>query len=65
MPARATASGPPRSGWPANVIRPDRRTVPETARSVVVFPAPFAPSTATIEPSGTSSETPCSACTGP
>ena len=65
MPARATASGPPRSGFPANVIRPVRRTVPETARSVVVFPAPFAPSTATIAPSGTSSEIPRSAWTGP
>ena len=65
MPAFATASGPPRSGFPAKTISPLRRTVPETARSVVVLPAPFAPSTATTAPSGTSRETPLSACTGP
>jgi hypothetical protein len=41
------------------------RTVPETARSVVVFPAPFAPRTATIEPSSTASDTPCSAFVAP
>ena len=29
IPARATASGPPRSGLPSNVISPLRRTVPE------------------------------------
>ena len=65
MPARATPSGPPWSGFPANSMRPERRTVPDTARSAVVFPAPLAPSTATTEPSGTSSEIPRSACTGP
>ena len=31
---------------------------PEMARSVVVFPAPLVPTNATIEPSGTSSDTP-------
>jgi hypothetical protein len=50
---------------PANAIRPLRRTVPDTARNVVVFPAPFAPSTATTSPSSTASVTPCSALTGP
>ena len=34
---------------------------PEIARSVVVLPAPLVPSSATIEPSGTSSEIPCTA----
>ena len=48
IPARATASGPPRSGLPANGSSPERRTVPEIARSVVVLPAPLAPRTATI-----------------
>ena len=31
---------------------------PETARSVVVLPAPLVPTNATIDPSGTSSDTP-------
>ena len=46
-------------------MTPLRETVPEIARSVVVFPAPFAPSTATTSPSPTVSDTSCSACTGP
>ena len=50
---------------PAKAIRPLRRTAPEIARSVVVLPAPFAPSTATASPSPTLSETPCSAVTCP
>ena len=50
---------------PAKMISPLRLTVPEIARSVVVLPAPFAPSTATIWPSSTASETPSSARTGP
>ncbi len=50
---------------PAKRIPPLRETVPEMARSVVVLPAPFAPSTATTSPSATSSETPWSALTGP
>ena len=65
MPAFAADSGPPLSCLPSSSIAPDRETVPEIARSVVVFPAPFAPSTATTSPSRTTSETSCSACTGP
>ena len=64
-PAFADASGPPRSGLPSSRISPLRLTVPETERSVVVLPAPFAPSTATTAPSGTASEIPRSASTGP
>ena len=65
MPARAAASGPPLSA--SRRARSSRSgvTVPEIARSVVVLPAPFAPSTATTSPSPTVSETPRSACTGP
>jgi hypothetical protein len=37
----------------------------ETLRSVVVLPAPFAPSTATTWPSSTERETLCSAWIGP
>src|SRR5439155_5893348 len=65
IPRRATASGARGSRSPAKTSSPLRRTVPEIARSVVVFPAPFAPSTATSSPSSTSSETPWSALTGP
>ena len=38
---------------------------PETVRSVVVLPAPFAPISVTISPSRTSRETPWSASTAP
>ena len=65
-PERATDSGPaPRSRLPPTITSPLRRTMPETARSVVVLPAPFAPSSATISPSSTVKETPCSAATCP
>jgi hypothetical protein len=53
------------SDLPARRISPLLRTVFEIARSVVVLPAPFAPRTATTACSATSSETPCSALTGP
>src|SRR6476646_2283922 len=65
-PARATASGLLRAiCLPSNTISPVCRTVPDTARSVVVLPAPLAPSRATISPSATVSETPCKALIGP
>src|SRR5918994_2107403 len=65
-PSFATDSGPRRpSERPSYAISPVRLTVPEIARSIVVLPAPLAPSTATIWPSSTASETPCSARTGP
>jgi hypothetical protein len=38
---------------------------PEIARSVVVFPAPFAPRTATTSPSPTTNETPSRATLSP
>ena len=42
---------------PASEIRPARRTVPETARSVVVFPAPFGPRYPKTSPSRTARST--------
>ncbi len=66
MPSRETVSGDLRwIGLPSNKIVPERRTVPEIARSVDVFPAPFAPRMATDSPSSTLRETPCSAWTPP
>src|SRR3954463_6635922 len=65
-PPRATASGVARpSRLPPSTTSPVRRTVPDTARRVVVLPAPFAPRSATISPSSTVSETLCSATTCP
>ena len=40
-------------------------SVPEIVRSSVVFPAPLLPRTATTLPSGTSIDTPRTACTAP
>src|SRR4030088_557173 len=67
MPSRATSSGPRvLMTRPSNMTLPAVfRTVPEMARSVVVLPAPFAPSRATTLPSGTCSDTPCRALTDP
>src|SRR5215218_3168150 len=66
IPSRATLSGlRPVIDRPANVIWPAVLTMPHTARSVVVFPAPFAPRRATTSPSSTVRETPCSAVIGP
>jgi hypothetical protein len=46
--------------------RPERgRTIPDTARSSELLPAPFAPSTAVMLPAGTLSDTPSTAHTGP
>jgi hypothetical protein len=41
------------------------RTTPDTADSVEVLPAPLLPRTATISPSPTRSDMPCSAWTRP
>jgi hypothetical protein len=41
------------------------RTIPDSARSVVLLPAPFAPISATISPLPTENEMPRSAWTGP
>ena len=63
MPSRTIFS----DGSPS-IRRPEKATVPrvggtrpEIDLSVVDFPAPFAPSNVTIEPSGTSRDTPLSA----
>jgi hypothetical protein len=43
----------------------EERTTPESARRVVLFPAPFAPMRETISPFATVKETSRSACTAP
>ncbi len=51
---------------PSNVTFPlNGGTSPDTVRAKVLFPAPLAPSTATTEPAGTSSDTSNKACTEP
>src|SRR5580765_5400849 len=57
IPSRARALGDVRArSSPPNRTRPAiGRTRPETTRSVVVLPAPFAPSSATTSPAGTAS----------
>ena len=51
---------------PSTVTRPDEGgNTPQTIRIVVVFPAPFGPSTPTTEPFGTSNETSETAFTRP
>ena len=52
--------------FPWNVTPPRRGlSSPEIVRSVVVFPAPFAPISVTISPCSTSIEMPCSAVIAP
>ena len=52
--------------WPLNLTKPFRgRSKPETVRSVVDLPAPFAPMSETISPSLTVNEMPCSAWIAP
>ena len=53
------------SGLPSNSIAPVERTMLQMARSVVVLPAPLAPSSVVREPSSSEKERPCSACTWP
>src|ERR1700681_3043873 len=67
IPSATTSSGcSPSSGLPANRIVPDDGAITrEIALSVVLLPAPFAPSSDTISPSATTSEMPCSASTAP
>ncbi|SBW80212.1 hypothetical protein PVE_R1G2326 [Pseudomonas veronii 1YdBTEX2] len=67
---RWLGSTPARS-WPAYSITPrltsarSARTSPEIALSVVLLPAPLAPSKATIAPLGTLSDTPATARIAP
>ena len=59
IPSLAIDSGArPAIRFDANAISPVERTVPEIDLSVVVFPAPFAPSSETACHSSTESETP-------
>jgi len=50
---------------PPRVISPPVFTMPHTARSVVVFPAPLAPRMVVMPPSATSKETPRSTRVSP
>ena len=59
MPARTRSSGArPSMRPPAKCTEPSVLTSPETALSVVVFPAPLAPRIVVIPPSSTSKLTP-------
>ena len=63
-PRRTIRSGrTPSMRSPSKTIRPPvTGSMPETARSVVVFLAPFAPINATISPSRTSRSISCRIC---
>ena len=63
IPSRTMASAPRRLiEWPSKKISPDAgRISPEIVRSVVLLPAPLAPSSVTISPGSTRSEIPLSA----
>ena len=54
--------GLPAIGSPSNLIVPSVRTMPQMARSVVVLPAPLAPSSVVMPPGSSAKLTPCSAC---
>ena len=62
---RSGASAAGVSSSPASVTLPRRGTSPIIARSVVVLPTPFRPSSAVTPPSGTSNETPWRTCDSP
>ena len=52
--------------WPLKEIEPSRgRSMPESERRMVDFPAPLAPMRVTISPFSTLNETPCSAWIAP
>ena len=53
------------SGAPSNSMAPVERTMLQIARSVVVLPAPLAPSSVVSEPSLSEKDSPCRACTWP
>src|SRR2546425_86640 len=72
MISSTTRAASPRSGVSPVMFRPRNRMHPAAGRSnpitdesVVVLPAPLGPSTPTISPSRTSSETPLTAATPP
>jgi hypothetical protein len=67
MPSRTICSGDSVSmRWPSNRISPVVGWIkPEIVRSVVLFPAPFAPSRVTTSPASTCMVTPRSASTLP
>src|SRR5258706_10288786 len=61
MPRRTMSSvARPSMRWPAKRISPWVRTMPQSARSVVVLPAPLAPSSVVIVPSSMEKLMPCS-----
>ena len=63
--SRVPRSVPSKRTAPDSIRPRCSRRVPEMARSSVVFPAPLLPRTATTSPSGTSMDTPRTACTAP
>jgi len=66
MPSATTSSGEPDSGLPSKRTSPANGTsTREIVLSVVLLPAPLAPSSATISPAATSSEMPRSASISP
>ena len=52
-------------GSPSKRIAPSVRTMPHSERSVVVLPAPLAPSSVVMPPCSSAKLTPCSACVCP
>src|ERR1700722_16859389 len=59
-PRRTTSSvAMPAMDWPPRISSPWVRTIPQMARSVVVLPAPLAPSNAVTPPSSTAKLMPC------
>jgi hypothetical protein len=66
MPSRTMSSVARRSSdWPSKRTLPAVRTIRQIARSVVVFPAPLAPSMVVIPPDAMEKLTPCSAVVRP
>jgi hypothetical protein len=59
MPSRAMSSlARPSIRWPSNRTMPSRATIPDTARRVVVFPAPLAPRIVVMPPASTANPIP-------
>ena len=66
MPIRTMSAGSlPTSSWPLKRNEPRVSIIPDSARRVVVLPAPFAPRMTTTSPSFTSKSRPRSTSTGP
>ena len=66
MPRRTICStGRPAIDRPSKRMSPVARTMPESARNVVVLPAPFAPSSVVMPPASTARSMPNSAWVAP